>query len=123
MALNDRQIRFCKEYVIDFNATRSAIEAGYSEESARATSSRLLTNDNIQKYIQKLQSDKSKELNITFEDVVSKLYDIGNKEQARDGDKIKALEQVAKLLGFYEKDNNQKKTDTVTIFEIPDNGR
>lgn len=32
--LTDKQKRFCEEYVIDWNATRAAIAAGYSEQTA-----------------------------------------------------------------------------------------
>lgn len=33
------------------------------------------------------------------------------------------IEKIAKHIGFYEKDNNQKKTENVVMFKIPDNGR
>jgi len=33
--LNDKQKRFCEEYVIDWNATRAAKVAGYSEKTAK----------------------------------------------------------------------------------------
>ena len=32
--LTDKQEAFCKEYLIDFNATQAAIRAGYSEKTA-----------------------------------------------------------------------------------------
>ncbi|WP_193065956.1 terminase small subunit, partial [Hafnia alvei] len=34
MALNDKQEMFCREYLIDLNATQAAIRAGYSEKTA-----------------------------------------------------------------------------------------
>lgn len=61
MGLNEKQKRFCDEYVIDYNATQSAIRAGYSANSARITASKLLTKANIQKYIAELTSEKKKE--------------------------------------------------------------
>jgi phage terminase small subunit len=33
--LTEKQKLFCKEYIIDFNATRAAKAAGYSEDSAK----------------------------------------------------------------------------------------
>lgn len=33
------------------------------------------------------------------------------------------IEKIAKHIGFYEKDNNQKKADNVVMFKLPDNGR
>jgi len=47
-----RQRRFVDEYLIDLNATRAAIRAGYSENSAKQIGSRLLTNDDIMHYIE-----------------------------------------------------------------------
>mgnify|MGYP000096168360 CR=1 FL=1 len=30
--LNEKQLRFCEEYIIDLNATQAAIRAGYSKK-------------------------------------------------------------------------------------------
>lgn len=38
----DQMERFCQEYLHDFNGTQAAIRAGYSENSAHVTASRLL---------------------------------------------------------------------------------
>lgn len=59
--LNERQKKFCQEYIFDFNGTR-AYKSAYAEsiesdDAARANASRLLTNANIQAYIKFLQSD------------------------------------------------------------------
>jgi phage terminase small subunit len=45
--MNVRQKYFLSRYLTHFNATKAAIEAGYSERSARAIGARLLTNDDI----------------------------------------------------------------------------
>ena len=47
LPLNDKQERFCYEYCIDLNASKAAIRAGYSENSARSTASTMLTKSNI----------------------------------------------------------------------------
>lgn len=44
MVMNRRQEMFCREYVIDFNASRAARAAGYSRDTADVQGSRLLTN-------------------------------------------------------------------------------
>ncbi len=49
--LSHKQRRFAAEYVVDFNATRAARVAGYSERSVRSIASSLLTNINIQREI------------------------------------------------------------------------
>lgn len=56
-ALTGKQVKFCKEYIIDFNATRASISAGYSTKTARQIGYENLTKPYIQAEI-KLQCDK-----------------------------------------------------------------
>lgn len=49
--MNERQKRFCDEYLIDCNATQAAIRAGYSDKTAKVTGAKLLTNANLKAYI------------------------------------------------------------------------
>lgn len=65
--LTDKQKRFCKEYVIDFNATQAAIKAGYSKKTAKSQGQRLLTNVDIQQEIKKLKDKTANKLEITHE--------------------------------------------------------
>lgn len=58
--LTGKQKRFCEEYIFDFNGTRAAIAAGYSENTAPEIASENLTKPNIQAYIKVLQSDLEK---------------------------------------------------------------
>lgn len=51
MALNDRQKRFCDEYLKDCNATQAAIRAGYSEKTARSIGDENLTKPDIRAYL------------------------------------------------------------------------
>lgn len=50
-SLNDKQKRFCNEYIIDFNATQAAIRSGYSEKTAGAIGSENLKKPDIRKFI------------------------------------------------------------------------
>jgi phage terminase small subunit len=52
--LNDRRRAFCREYVIDWNASQAAIRAGYSQDTARSIASQLLTNINVKAEIKRL---------------------------------------------------------------------
>lgn len=60
LELTGKQKRFCEEYIFDFNGTRSAKAAGYSEDTAAEIASENLTKPNIQAYIKELQSDLEK---------------------------------------------------------------
>lgn len=55
--LTGKQKKFCEEYIFDFNGTRSAIAAGYSENTAAEIASENLTKPNILQYIKTLQGD------------------------------------------------------------------
>ena len=68
--LNDKQKRFAEEYLIDLNATAAAKRAGYSSKTSKEQAARLLTNVNIQNYIQERQKALQDKLHITQERVL-----------------------------------------------------
>ena len=74
--MTPRHQRFVAEYLVDQNATRAAISAGYSEKSARAQGSRLLTNADISDAITEGQERIRSELNITAQDKRERLWAI-----------------------------------------------
>jgi len=49
--LTEKQKRFCDEYLIDLNATKAAISAGYSKKTAYRTGADNLRKPQIQNYI------------------------------------------------------------------------
>lgn len=49
--LTDKQRRFADEYLIDCNATKAAIRAGYSKKSAGPYGSQLLNSPAVREYI------------------------------------------------------------------------
>lgn len=63
--LTDKQIKFCREYIMDYNAARAARDSGYSEDSARQIGHEVLTKPYIQAYIKELESDLATTLGIT----------------------------------------------------------
>lgn len=58
--LTEKQKIFCREYIYDWNATRAAKAAGYSEDTARVIGSENLTKPAIQAYITEIQKDLEK---------------------------------------------------------------
>lgn len=64
MALTDKQDMFCREYLIDLNATQAAIRAGYSEKIARVLGSKNLTKPDIQNRIAELKAVRNEEVSI-----------------------------------------------------------
>ena len=53
--LTEKQRLFCTYYMQSFNATQSAIKAGYSRETARAIGCENLRKPNIKKYLNELK--------------------------------------------------------------------
>ena len=74
--LNDRQMRFVQEYLIDLNATQAAIRAGYSAKTAYSLGQRVLKNDEVQRAIQKAQEKRSQRTRVTQDMVLQELAKI-----------------------------------------------
>ena len=135
--LNDKQKLFCQEYLKDLNATQAAIRAGYSEKTARNIACENLTKPYIQEYIQELQEGIKKRNQITVDEIMQDLIEVKNRclqnvpvmyfdkidkewkhEGKEDGEPVykfdsngatKALDLLGKIIGAYEKDNEQKR--------------
>lgn len=56
--MNARQENFCREYIIDCNATQAAIRAGYSAKNANRIGSQNLSKLDIKNRIEELMNEK-----------------------------------------------------------------
>jgi phage terminase small subunit len=98
--LTGKQKLFVSEYLKDFNATRSAIAAGYSAKTAAVIGHELLRKPKIQEAIRKhvdaaLDADK-----ITLKKIiVDELKKTALDDESRD--RIKALELLGKYLSLF----------------------
>lgn len=126
--LTDKQQAFCNEYLKDFNGTQAAIRAGYSEKTANEQAARLLANVSIKNYIESHQKEAEKQTQLDFQWVLNRFKEISDRcmtaepVMIRDGNEMvesgeyqfdssganKATEMIGKLLGHFERDNNQK---------------
>jgi len=61
---------FCKEYLIDLNATQACIRAGYSKKTARSLGCENLTKPYIHDEIQRLKAIREKKVGLTAEKVL-----------------------------------------------------
>ena len=73
MPLTHKQSVFINEYMVDLNATRAAIRAGYSEDAAASIGSENLTKPEIQIELTKRQIARQKRTRITQDRVVKEL--------------------------------------------------
>lgn len=74
--LTDRQRRFVDEYLIDLNATKAAVRAGYSVRTANKIGTELLGKTSISKLISERQSDRSKRTEVTQDMVLAEFAKI-----------------------------------------------
>jgi len=108
--LNDKQKRFCEEYILDSNSAQASIRAGYSRATARTIGSKLLTKLDIQQYIKLLQSEIQDRTLVTVDNMVLFIKEVS--EEARDGqdlsNALKGADMLMRYLGAYEKDKEGK---------------
>ena len=76
MALTDKQEMFCREYLIDLNATQAAIRAGYSEKTSNEQGARLLANVSVQNRISELKAQRNDRIDIDADYVLKRLFEI-----------------------------------------------
>ncbi len=112
--LNDRQKRFAEEYVFNGLKPARAYEAAYGQQStdrvAHESAYRLMRHVGVQEYIDKLKCSllEKTELNTVW--VVERwrlLYFACLKQHDSTG-AARALIEIGKVLGIYEKHNRQK---------------
>lgn len=133
--LTIKQKKFADEYIISGNATQAAINAGYSEKTARKIGSENLTKPDIKAYIdermKKLEeeaiADQAEVLKFLTrimrdEEKEEVLVNIGNFEQeiqtmkVSAKDRIKAAELLGKRYGSWT-DKVDLSSDLTLIFE------
>lgn len=120
MKLTPKQKAFVREYKANGgNGTQAAINAGYSEESARAISSENLTKPYIQEALKQEEKKLQEKYEYTIDDMVRELDDVKMKadsEQNRQA-QIKAIELKGKAFGLFvdKVENNIINTSPIDI--------
>lgn len=121
--LTEQQELFCQEYVIDYNGTKAAIRAGYSQKTAKSQAHRLLTKEHILARIRAIQKERLEKLAVTQESVLLNLleiydrcmqakpvleWDYGEKKYVETGEytfdskgALKAMEMIGKHLAMF----------------------
>lgn len=135
--LSAKQQKFIDEYMLDLNATKAAIRAGYSPKTADSQGWRLLKKAEVVTRVEELKLQRSTKTLVDAEYVVSGLKEVANRclqkapvmdwdyekkefvqKTDADGNGIwefdsmganKAFELLGKHAGVFEKDNNQKR--------------
>ncbi len=98
--LNEQQRAFCAEYFITHHGEKSAISAGYAPNSARVTSSKLLTKANIQEELTRLRNKVESSKIATAIEIQELLTERFRLDLDSDG--LKAIEIINKMQGNYQ---------------------
>ena len=111
--LTTKQQLFVDEYLVDLNATRAAIRAGYSEKTAEFQASRLLKNVKIEKALGIRMKARERRTAITHDKVLEDIERIkqdamqlvpdkdGNMTMANHSAALKAAELQGRHLGMF----------------------
>lgn len=104
---------FCQEYLIDLNGKQAATRAGYSEKTAAAQASRLLTNVNVQAEIECFMKKRAEKVELTADEVLKDIKLVkadcmqavfdkdGNRVMANPAAALKALELQGRHLKMF----------------------
>ena len=116
--LNDRQIKFCEEYLKELNGTKAYMTAypDVSAETAGANASYLLGNTRVKAFITKLIDLYTGNVDITVGEIVNGLKEIALDPTSRKSDKIKAYELLARYKDMFV-ERKEVKVSTSNISE------
>jgi len=96
--LNIKNALFVAEYLLDLNATRAAIRAGYSAKTAGAIGHELLKKPEIADAIEEAMAARAQRLNISQDDVIRELSRMAFFDPARiAGQPMSGPEDIALL--------------------------
>jgi phage terminase small subunit len=111
--LNAKQMMFCREYLIDLNATQAAIRAGYSVNTACAIGTENLRKPNIAVFIQELMNERSASTGITADYVLNGIKDLTDKLVGGEDPKsaYKGFELLGKHLTLFTDKVDHSSTD------------
>ena len=101
--LTGKQQAFLNRYLVDFNATQAALEAGYSEKTAYAIGGNLLKKVEIQNAIRAHQIQMARQAVKNVEWVLAQLFEryAALVEKGDDKGAIKALELIGRHYGAF----------------------
>ena len=113
--LSQKQKRFGREYMVDFNVADAYVRAGYSKNGAQSGGSRLLRDPRIQAYIAELGAEAAERTGLSVDGVLKNLRE--DRDAARKagqfGPAVRADELMGKHLAMFTDGN--KNVDVVDI--------
>jgi phage terminase small subunit len=108
--LTARQMTFIEELPKNnWNGTKAAIAAGYSQKSAGVMAHRLLNNPKVYEELDKRKAEIAQKSDVEIAEIMEALREIAfGGIKATNTERLRALELLGKHIGLFEKDNEQK---------------
>jgi hypothetical protein len=113
--LTDKQEKFCYEYVLHLNASKAAINAGYSENSAKEIGCENLTKPNIRARIKYMQDNLAETAQLSALRVLKEHEKIAFNDAEKTADKQKSLDSINNMLGYNAPTKNEYSGDAINI--------
>jgi phage terminase small subunit len=124
--LTEKQERFCREYIIDLNATQAAIRAGYSKKTAGAIGFEYLKKPEIKSRIEQLQYAAMMRADLTADMVINELRSLAFwsiKDFVEDDNAIKDISSMDRIVlkpvvGIKKTDRYDPEGNAITVTEL-----
>ncbi len=119
--LTGKQDLFCREFIIDLNATQAAIRAGYSKKTAKEIGSENLTKPNIQDCISELRKKTLEQLDISHQRIVEEYAKIAFSDIAdyfNDAIRIKEIKEISNTAAIRSITIEERTFDSGTSIKI-----
>ena len=71
--MTDKERRFCLEYLLDYNQTRSAIAAGYSKKTAATTATKIMKRAHIKAFLGKHEKESQDKFEVDRDTILRHL--------------------------------------------------
>lgn len=113
--LTDKQEKFCYEYVLHLNATKAAINAGYSEKTAYSIGGENLKKPEIQERIKYMQDNLAETAQLSALRVLKEHEKIAFNDGEKTADKQKSLDSINNMLGYNAPTKNEYSGDAINI--------
>lgn len=113
-SLTSKQAQFVLHY--SGNGTQAALKAGYSVKSAAQEASRLMSQDKIKDALNYVDTAMPVGETLTRQEVLAQLSHIVS--QGTNADKLRALKELALLLGYKQEDASEDQLDRLSDAEL-----
>ncbi len=97
--LSQKQKRFGREYMVDFDVPAAYVRAGYSKKSARSAGGRLLRDPRMKAFIAELGVEAAERADLTIDGVLKNLRE--DRKAARAANQYGPAVRADELLGKY----------------------